>query len=152
MKTLVITEVDGVLDLAPRAAAVAKQALVKPDWSLVVMTARPSSMANETLQYLAARIKISQFPKTSPTYWCCGLTAQDTVSNKQKYFKSLLRQHHNIDRIVVFETNKDVLEAYRGVLAGRQHPRSWVLWLVGPTSVPKVFYSSAVYEKDQGEI
>lgn len=143
MKTLAIFEIDGVLTTSSRACAVAKQALRNLDWEMAFVTSRPEERAAESMAWLAERIKISQFPKITPAYWCGRSSPLNTTAIKLQTFQALLRQHHSIERLVCFESDLTLLDAYESILSQRDSPRSYTLYRV-VDGQPIVAYGSAV--------
>lgn len=143
MKTLAIFEIDGVLTESKRACAVAKQAIMHLDWELCFVTSRPQERAAESMAFLADRLKINQFPKTAPAYWCGRTTLLATTAVKLQNFQALLRQHHLIDRLVCYESDLTVLDAYESIISQRNAPRSYTLYRV-VSKEPVVVYGNAV--------
>lgn len=143
MRTLAIFEIDGVLTDSNRACAVAKQAVRHLDWELCFVTKRPQERAAESLAWLADRLKINQYPKTAPAYWCGRVTPASTTGVKLQTLQALLRQHHAIDRLVCYESDRTVLDAYESIISQRDAPRSYTLYLV-VSKEPVVVYGSAV--------
>jgi len=146
MRSLAIFEIDGVLDSSSRAAAVAKQALRSTDWEIAFLTARSSLRAQETLSFLAERLKVSKYPKTSPTLFCGRDTEQATWDVKIQNFQSLIRQHHDIDRVVAYDNNEFVLYAYGAYIKSRSQPRSFSMYRI-VNKDPVIVCGSAVYVK-----
>jgi hypothetical protein len=144
MKSLAVFEIDGVLDCSSRAVAVAKQAFRSLDWEIAFITSRPVSRAHETLAFLADRLKASKYPKTASTFWCGAVTAQATVAKKSQMFQSLIRQHYDIERVVVYDNDEISLNEYNTFIRSRNHPRSFSLYRI-VDGYPVAVHGSAVH-------
>ena len=137
MKTLCVFEIDGVLDVNRRALTVARKVLHRLDHD-TVFTTKNISAAHAFLQ---EHLNISMFPRPAPVF-CCTTPAQHT-----SLFRTLLGQHHSIERLICYSASQDTINEYASMLQGRTHPRTHSFYLVSSKEI-LMAYSSAVYRQE----